>query len=85
MVAVKDLPPGAVKVHFGTVDTALFPRGSMQKESVGEYLLDRLRDLRHQWTNKSYGDSVSREDATKALAEALCAEVQEVIMAFEED
>ena len=61
---VANIPPGAVRVHFGSVETALFPRGPMMKNSVGELLLERLRASREHWTSESYGDSVGQEEAT---------------------
>lgn len=67
------------------LDTALFPRGPMQKGSVGELLLERLRDLRSHWTSDAYGDSVSQEEATESLVRALREEVERVISDFELD
>jgi len=79
------LPPGVVRVHFGSVDTALFPRGPMMKNSIGELLLERLRASRDHWTSESYGDSVGHEEATESLVRQLRAEVERVISDFELD
>jgi len=83
--SVFELPPGAVRIHLGRLETALFPRGPMMKNSVGEDLLCRLRATRDHWTDESYGDSVSQEEATESLVEQLRAEVERVISDFELD
>ena len=42
---VYQLPPGAVQVHLGSIETHYKPRGSLQKNSLSEELLERLRSL----------------------------------------
>jgi len=82
---VSDLPPGAVRVHLGCLDSALFPRGPMMKNSIGESLLCSLRSARDHWTSDLYADSVGHEEATESLVEQLRAEVERVISDFELD
>lgn len=82
---IPGLPPGAVLIHLGRLDTALFPRGPMQKNSVGETLLDTLRANRDHWTDEKYSDSVDPEIATESLVKQLREEVERVISDFELD
>ena len=82
---IGELPENCTPVHFGSVETALFPRGPMMKNSVGELLLERLRANRDHWTSGSYSDSVSQEEATEKLVRALREEVERVISDFELD
>jgi hypothetical protein len=45
-------------VHcFITVEDVLKPRGSMEKESLGLYILERLEANFEHWTNPKYSDN----------------------------
>lgn len=43
-------------VHLYDVTDIFRPRGSMKKESLGEYLLERLHTYYKSWTDEKYSD-----------------------------
>lgn len=63
------LPLGAVQVHFGSPETALIPRGSMQKNSLGDMIVDRLLSAWVHWTDKKYADNPHPDDLLNMLLE----------------
>ncbi len=50
-------PEGSVRIHMYDVNNVLRPRGHMKKESIAEYILDRLEGSFESWTNKEFGDN----------------------------
>jgi hypothetical protein len=47
----------AIRVHLYNYKNVLRPRGSMKKESLGDYILERLLSYYEDWTDKKYGDN----------------------------
>lgn len=45
------------QVHLGSVEHILKPRGSMKKESIGLYILERLEANFEHWSNPKYSDN----------------------------
>ncbi len=45
------------QVHLGSVESVLKPRGSMEKESLGLYIFERLQANFEHWTNPKYSDN----------------------------
>jgi len=84
LIPIKALPPGAVQVHFGSIETTWKPRGSLEKNSLSLDLLNRLRSKLDCWTSEEYGDSLEWEDAAAKLVESLREEVEAAIEEFVE-
>jgi len=57
LTPIDELPEGAVRVHMYNHKDVLRPRGHMQKESIAEYLLDRLLSSYESWTDGEFGDN----------------------------
>ena len=55
---VDEVPTGARRCHMYNARDMLRPRGTMQKESLGAYVRDRLHDTFESWTDPKYGDRV---------------------------
>jgi hypothetical protein len=79
-----EIPKGAVRVHLYNPRNVLMPRGSMKKESIGPYLLDRLKDGFEDWTDPKYGDNPVLSDLIKCLHKNLMGEVEQAWLAFVE-
>ena len=47
----------AKKVHWGSCEDVLMPRGSMEKESIGLSVLERLESIFESYTDPSYSDN----------------------------
>ena len=47
----------AEQVHFGYVEYILKPRGSLEKESLSSYILERLEGNYEFWTDPKYADN----------------------------
>jgi hypothetical protein len=58
VVTIDKVPADAVRVHMYNARDMLRPRGTMQKESLGAYVKDRLDGAFETWTNPNYGDSI---------------------------
>lgn len=71
----EDVPEGAVQVHLYNPINVLMPRGSMQKESVGQYLYDKLMSNYESWTDPKYGDNPSKEDLLNIMYKNLTHEM----------
>ena len=59
------IPEGAVRIHMYNYQDVLRPRGHMQKESIAEYILDRLMGSYESWTDGEFGDN---PEATELIA-----------------
>ena len=77
------LKSGKIKrVHLYNWENVLMPRGSMQKESIGPYLLDRLKDGYESWTDPVFGDNPEEEELTQKLYLNMIQETTEAWMQF---
>jgi len=65
-----------VKVHLYDLSNVLKPRGTMKKESIGDYILQKLHDYYESWTDKSYGDIPTEEELLALLKANLNSEVE---------
>lgn len=72
----------SIKVHLYDVSDVLKPRGSMEKESLGAYLLEKLNDYYESWTNKEYGDNPTEEELLALLKTNLNSEVESAWINF---
>ena len=71
-----DIPEDAVRVHLYNAIHVLMPRGSMQKESLGRYLHDKLKSNYESWTDPKFGDNPSKEDLLTIMYKNLQHEVE---------
>jgi hypothetical protein len=74
------------QIHLTSLESIFKPRGSMQKNSVGEYMYQKLIDTFEYWTDPKYADNPPvtelmdticknyREECTAALEKFLEAE-----------
>jgi hypothetical protein len=69
------------RVHLYDFQNVLHPRGPMQKESVGFYLLERLKGSWEEWTKEGYTDNPSRDKIKEQLYQNL---MNEAATAYEE-
>ena len=74
----------AKQVHFGlnAYKSIFRPRGSMQKNSVGAYLLEKLTDGFEQWTNPKYADNPDLEKLIQSMHHNMMVEVISAWEAF---
>lgn len=82
IVSPDQIPKGAVQIHLYDVKNVLRPRGHMQKESIGVYLLDRLEGSFESWTDPKYGDNPTEEELLKLLHKNLMEEVNGAYQEF---
>ena len=54
---VDKIPEGALLLHLYDYKDVLRPRGHMQKESIGEYMLEKLITYYKSWSDSKYGDN----------------------------
>jgi hypothetical protein len=69
-------PDGTIRIHLYSYHNVLKPRGSMQKESLGLIIYERLTDVFDDWTNPKYGDNPSEDKLLKQLRKNLWGEVE---------
>lgn len=69
-------PDGAIRIHIYSYHNVLKPRGSMQKESLGLLIYERLTDTYEDWTNPDHGDNPSEDELLKQLRKNLLSEVE---------
>lgn len=81
---IDKLPEGAQKIHISPVQEVLRPRGSMAKESVGEYLLECLEEHWKYWTDPSYSDNPPKSILAYRLECNLRSEVEAALLEFKE-
>lgn len=77
-----DLPEGSVQMHLYEFTNVLRPRGHMEKESVGVYILDKLLGSYESWTDPKYGDNPDEITLLKLLKENLQEEVDGAFREF---
>lgn len=64
---MKNIPPDAVPIHLYEFSNVLRPRGHMEKESIGIYILERLISSYESWTDPKYGDNPDTTTLIKLL------------------
>jgi len=69
------IPKDTVKVHLYDVENVLRPRGHMKKESIAEYIIERLTSSFESWTDKECGDNPEVVDLLRLLKKNLKEEV----------
>ncbi len=62
----ESLPEGS-QLHLYESRNVLRPRGHMEKESIAEYILDRLLGAHESWTDKRYSDNPDESTLLKLL------------------
>ena len=75
------IPPGAVEVHLYLPENVLMPRGSRQKESIHNYLLEKLKSSWESWTDPKYGDNPNPDELMTTLYNNL---INETMNAWED-
>ena len=73
-VPIDKIPEGAIRVHLYNFKEVLKPRGSMEKESLGLSIYERLTAAFEYWTDPAYGDNPEPSDLIKQLRENLASE-----------
>ncbi len=79
---VKEIPPGAKQLHLYNSYHVLRPRGPMEKESLGAYILERLLSTYESWTNPKYGDNPDKALLLKLLQQNMKEEVDGAFREF---
>ena len=70
-----DIPKDAVQIHMYDVKNVLRPRGHMKKESIGEYILEKLEACYEGWTDPKYGDNPTEDELLQLLHTNMVEEV----------
>ena len=79
----KGLKSGKItRIHLYNWEDVLMPRGSMKKESIGPYLLERLQRAYECFTDPQYSENPNEEELTQKLYLNLIAETTEAWMKF---
>ena len=78
----EEIPEGAVQVHLYEYRNVLRPRGHMEKESIGLYILDKLIGSYESWTNPKYGDNPDEAELLKLLQTNMQEEVDGAFREF---
>lgn len=68
--------------HLYEFTNVLRPRGTMQKESLGAYMLHRLLSVHDSWTNPKYADNPDESTLVETLKRNLQEEVDEAFAEF---
>jgi len=69
-------------VHLYDVENVLRPRGQMQKESIGIYILERLLSYYESWTDERHGDNPKQTDLIRLLQKNLKEETDAAFKEF---
>lgn len=75
------IPPGSVQIHLYDSKNVLMPRGPRQKESIHNYLLEKLQSSYESWTDPKYGDNPDKEKLIQSLYNNL---INEAMNAWED-
>ena len=70
------IPEGAIRIHLYPYRNVFKPRGSMDKESLGLVIYERLTATYDDWTNPDYGDNPKLDELLKQLRKNLLSEVE---------
>lgn len=65
-----------VMMHLYEFSKVLRPRGSMEKESMGTYIFEKLMSAYESWTHPLYGDNPDETTLKKLLQQNLIEEVE---------
>ena len=84
VVVSKKIPKDAVRVHLYDSKNVLMPRGSMQKESIGLYILERLQSSFQDWTEPAFGDNPPRDELLIQMHNNLARETEKAWSSFVE-
>jgi hypothetical protein len=79
---VKELPPGAVRIHLTRNENVLRGRGPVEKESLSLAIFERMQSCYEHWTNPIYGDNPSPNITRQRLIDNARAEVEVAIAKF---
>ena len=74
----------AKQVHLFNSENMLMPRGSMEKESIGLHILDRLKSSYEYWTDPEYADNPDKATVLEILYRNLMNEACNAWEAFVE-
>ena len=77
------IPTGAIRIHLYPCGNVLKPRGSMEKESLGLAIYERLTSTFENWSNPDYGDNPRPDELLKQLKKNLFSEVDAAWKKFE--
>jgi len=67
-IMLAQIQAGTLKqLHLFNQNYLLMPRGSMEKESIGLYILDRLKSSYESWTDPKYADNPSKATVLEIL------------------
>lgn len=78
----KKPPRGSKQLHLYNSCHVLRPRGHMEKESIGVYILERLLNTYESWTNPKYGDNPDEALLLKLLQRNMKDEVDGAFREF---
>jgi len=78
------MPPTARRVHLGSPGSTLAPRGAMKKNSLSEYIYQKLVAAHEHWTSPDYSDSVDDATMIGELEKQLEQEVEAALRAYKE-
>ena len=79
---VKKIPEGAKQIHLYNSRNVLRPRGHMEKESIGVYMLERLLSTYESWTNPKYADNPDEATLIKLLQQNMKEEMDGAFREF---
>lgn len=82
LVEVTEIPEDAERVHMYNARDMLRPRGTMEKESLGEYVKDRLHGAFESWTDPKYGDTIEPGLAMCVLHQNMMEEINAAFNQF---
>jgi len=64
------------QVHLGTYQSVFRPRGAMMKNSLGQYMLEKLNSTFESWTDPKYGDNPHTAELLKTMHKNMMEEVE---------
>ena len=70
------IPDGAIRIHLYSYRNVLRPRGSMEKESLGLVIYERLTSTYEDWSDQKYGDNPRPDELLRQLRKNLLSEVE---------
>ena len=72
-----EIPTGTIRIHLYSFRNVLRPRGgTMEKESLGLDIYERLQGAYEEWTNPKYGDNPEASEVLKQIRKNLMEEVE---------
>lgn len=64
------------QIHLGSYQFVFIPRGPMMKNSLGEYMLDKLNSIFESWTDPKYGDNPPVAELLETMHKNMMGEVE---------